>query len=173
MRLCNIQVLFLILGWAGLAANLNVARADEPPKADKSHGSSGLVSLILTNASAERRRIDTVLSCEAVIENGTGKTLSLTYDYQSAFDLIEVVATTKDGKELIQQAYSFHLAPNYPARNFELKPGRITRTLSFTVVGIPNDLNSVNIRLVGTLPGCEYKRILSTETKEVEIRPKR
>ena len=144
--------------------------ADEQQKTDKPANGKRFVSLILAKASAERRPSGLVVRCEAILENATGQTVTGSFQYLSLFDLVEVVVTTKDGKTLAQQPY-FYNSPLSLPRRFELKPGKNSDSLVFTLTdGVLKNLSEFRIRLVGTLPGSEYKRILSSETLEVEVK---
>jgi hypothetical protein len=40
----------------------------------------------------------------------------------------------------------------------------------FPVPDLPRDVKMVKVRLVGTLPGSAYQRILSSETIEVNVK---
>jgi len=130
-----------------------------------------IVSLILSKVTAERSGDDTLFRCEVSLDNATGKELSVRSNFFSAFDGLEVVVTTTDGKTLAQQTYIFHQSPFAPpGREFVLKKGSTAKTLAFPVQAFPGDVKVVKVRVVGTLPGSSYQRILSTETIEVKIK---
>jgi hypothetical protein len=130
------------------------------------------VSLILSKASAERGEAYTTFKCEVRLENDFKKDLVMRSHFGSAFDGIELVVTSKDGKTLYQISSTYYLAPGAEEMRVPLKPGITSATLVFSIPKFPNDLTTVKVRLVGTLPKCEYERILSTETQDVEIKPK-
>ena len=92
-------------------------------------------------------------------------------DDYSVFDGLELVVTNMEGKTLAQQHYDFHQSPFSPrAKEAILKKGTTAGRMVFPIRIVPGDPKVVKIRLVGTLPGAEYRGILSTETIEVEIK---
>jgi len=129
------------------------------------------VSLILSKASVAQLELDVLFRCEVSLDNAVGKELTVRSNFYSAFDGLELVVTNREGKTLVQQPYIFHQSPFAPAgREFALKEGTTKATLGFPVQGLPRDAKVVKIRLVGTLPGSGYQRILSTETIDVKIK---
>jgi len=129
------------------------------------------VSLVLSRAAAERREQDTLFRCEASLDNATGKDLSVRSNFFSVFDGLELVVTNKEGKTLAQQPYIFHQSPfAVRGRGFTLKKGTTAGTLVFPIRELPGAAKVVKVRMVGTLPGSGYQRILSTETIEVKIK---
>jgi hypothetical protein len=128
------------------------------------------VSLILSKASAERGEHYTLFRCEAVLDNATGKDLSVRSNFSSVFDGLELVVTTREGKTLAQEPYIFHQSPFSMGRDFPLKQGATKQTLGFPITDLPADVKSLKVRLVGTLPGSAYSRILSSETLEVSVK---
>ena len=128
------------------------------------------VSLILEQPTTERLQREIFFKCTVALENATGKDLSVRSSYFSAFDGLEIVITTPEGRTLIQQGYAHHQSPfTFRGREFIAKNGSTTQTLVFPVSGLPKDLKMVRVRLVGTLPGSTFTRILSTETFDVKI----
>jgi hypothetical protein len=105
--------------------------ADEPKPA---------VSLLLSEASAERREQDALFRCEATLENATGKDLTVRSSFFSVFDGLELVVTTREGKTLAQQPYTFHQSP-FAAheREFTLKKGGTAATLVFPIGELPGN----------------------------------
>jgi hypothetical protein len=147
---------------ATLATPGNALLADEP---------NPTVSLVLGKASAERREQDTLFRCEASLDNATGRELSVRSNFYSAFDGLELVVTRMEGKTRVQQSYTFHQSPFTPlGRDFTLKKGFTTANLVFPIQNFPSDAKVVKVRLVGTLPGSGYRRILSTETLEIKMK---
>jgi hypothetical protein len=131
-----------------------------------------VVSLLLTKASAEFVEQDTLFKCTAILENVAGKELTVRTNFFSVFDGLELVVTAPDGKVLAQKAYVWHQSPYELGRKLALKPGRTEGELRFPISAkdLSRDLKAVKVRLVGTLPGSEYERLLSTETLEVRIK---
>lgn len=129
------------------------------------------VSLILTKASAQRSAIDTLFKCEVRLNNQTDNDLVVRSNFAFAFDGLEVVVTSIDGKMLIQQSHTVHQSPFLEPNTFYLPKGITTSTLVFPVRDFPAEVTAIKIRLVGKLPGSEYQRILSTETLEIKIQP--
>jgi hypothetical protein len=164
------RCLLSALPLAALSLTAILLSAGGPSLADESKPA---VSLVLSKASAERDEHDTLFRCEAVLDNATGKDLTVRSNFSSAFDGLELVATTKEGKTLAQQPYTWHQSPFAPpGREFILKQGTTEATLVFPVRDLPRDAKVIKVRLVGTLPGSGYQRILSTETIEVEVKVK-
>src|SRR6266849_3901454 len=112
---------------APLALAVILLSIERPAVAEESKPA---VSLILSKASAERDEHDTTFRCAAVLDNATGKDLSVRSSFSSAFDGLELVVTTKEGKTLAQQLYTFHQSPFAPpSRDFTLKQGSTEATL--------------------------------------------
>jgi hypothetical protein len=129
-----------------------------------------VVSLLLTKASAERRNRDILFNCDAVLDNSSGKKLIAHTSFFSVFDGLELVVTMPDGKILAQQAYVMHQSPYSPGREIRLKKGRNEDSMVFPISGLPADAKTLKVRLVGTLPGSEYKRVLLSETLEIKVK---
>jgi hypothetical protein len=130
------------------------------------------VSLLLNKASAEQLdKEDILFRCEVELDNATGRDLTVKSMFFSAFDGLQVVVTTPEGKVLAQQGYTFHQSPyTAPGRDFILKQGKNPRELKFPIVGLPKDARTYKVRLVGTLPKSGYDHILSSETLVVEVK---
>jgi hypothetical protein len=130
-----------------------------------------MVSLLLTGASATRRDQDTLFKCDAVLDNATGRDLTVRSGFYSPFDGLELVVTTKEGKVLAQQPYIHHQSPFTPeGREFPVKQGNTKQTLVFPIQDFPGDIKTLKVRLVGTLPGSTYQRIVSSETLEIPVK---
>ena len=143
------------------AACLPVTAADPEPT----------VSLLLNKVAAERQEKDIHFRCEVTLDNGTDRDLAVRSNFSSAFDGLEVVVTDPKGKVLVQRGYTFHQSPFAPpGRVFPLKKGQTAGTLVFPIHDLPADVRALKVRLVGTLPGSGYERILSSETLEVEVK---
>jgi hypothetical protein len=134
-------------------------------------GTKPAVSLLLSKASAERREHDTLFRCDLLLDNTTNKDLTVRSNFSSVFDGLELVVTTHEGKLLAQQGYTFHQSPFAPpGRDFTLKQGTTKGTLVFPIGELPREVKILKVRLVGVLPGSEYRRILSSETIEVTVK---
>ena len=129
------------------------------------------VSLLVHKVSAERWEQHIHFHCEMALDNATGRELAVRSNFTSVFDGLEIVVTTPEGKVLAQQGYCFHQSPFASrGRVFPLKQGKTAGTLVFPIRGLPGDVRTLKVRLVGTLPGSSYERILSSETLEVEVK---
>jgi hypothetical protein len=128
------------------------------------------VSLHLLKATAERSPAHTLFRCEVNLDNQTGGDLVVRSNFTSAFDGMELVVTAPDGKVLAQQSHSFHQSPFAEAREFTLKKGLTAADVRFPIGDLPADVRTVKVRLVGTLTGSAYGRILSTETLEIPVK---
>jgi hypothetical protein len=150
------------------AATVTAESAKAPPEPL----GSAKVSLLLLKASAERLNNGVLFQCETRIDNATGKNLTVKSCFFSALDGLELVITDKEGKTLVQWGQAWHQSPfSATPRDFLLKPGSTSATLMFPVGKVlPRDIKTVKVRLVGTLHGSEFSRILSTDTIEIEIR---
>jgi hypothetical protein len=114
------------------------------------------VSLLLSKASAERSKRYVLFRCDAVIDNATGKDLTVRSNFNSVFDGLELVVTTPDGEVLAQQGYTYHQSPVSLGKSFTLKQGRTERALVFPIGEISSEAKTLKVRLVGTLPGSDY-----------------
>jgi hypothetical protein len=132
------------------------------------------VSLILSKASAAKSGQDILFRCEVILENEMGRDLSVRSNFSSACDGLELIVTDKKGKTLIQRPYIYHQSPfgsdPHGARKFAVKEGATEARLVFPISELPANPKVVKVRLVGTLPGSGYERILSTDTIEVQIK---
>lgn len=129
-----------------------------------------VVSLLLSKATVERLGHDILFRCEAVLENALGKDIAARSNFSSVFDGLELVVTTSDGKILAQQHYTYHQSPQSEADTYTLKPGRTSKTLNFPIRDLPAEVKTLKVRLVGTLPKSDYKRILSSETLDIQLK---
>ena len=129
-----------------------------------------LVSLLVSKVTAKQYARDVIVHCEATLDNATGSDLSVRSSFFSAFDGLEIVVTNRDGKLLTQVSYLEHQALfNFDGRDFPLKQGKTVKKLTFVLNRLSEETRAVRVRLVGTLPGSNYKRLLSSETLAVEI----
>jgi hypothetical protein len=159
---------FLMARLATLSLAAVIAWGGRPLRAE---ASDATVSLLLSRATAERREGDTLFRCDSTLDNATGRDLTVRTNFFSAFDGLELVVTTREGKTLAQQPYTFHQSPFTPdGRDFTIKRGPTAASLVFPIGKLPAGDKVVKVRLVGTLPGSEFRRILSTETLEVKIK---
>jgi hypothetical protein len=130
------------------------------------------VSLILGQPTAERHEKEIWFRCPVTLNNATGKELSVRSQFFSVFDGLDIVITTMDGKTLDQVPYLRHQSPfSLEGREFKVKTGTTSKTLLFPVRDLPEGHKTVKVRLVGKLPECTFRRILSTETFEVKLDP--
>ena len=158
----RVLVLLTAISVTGVFASTSVA---EPEQA---------VSLLLHKATGERWERDIHFQCEVALDNALGRDLGVRSAFFSVFDGLQIVVTTPTGKVLAQQGYTFHQSPFAPlGRVFPLQKGETVGTLVFPINGLPNEIRSVKVRLVGTLPGSGYDRMLSSETLAVEVKPRR
>ncbi len=142
--------------------SVTVAAEPTPPPA---------VSLLLVKATADRWDKDVLFQCEVTLDNALGKETTVRSNFSSVFDGLELVVTTMEGKVIAQQGYTFHQSPFAPpGRTFALKQGKTTKTLVFPITGIPAEIRTLKVRLVGTLPGSTFDRILSSETLTLEVK---
>jgi hypothetical protein len=143
-----------------------------PGAALRAEAPTPAVSLLLTKVSSERAGQDTRFTCHARLVNGTGEDVTARSNFSGVlFDGLEVVVTSKEGTVLAQQPYIYHQSPFLETKDAVLKKGvTVDGKLVFPVRGLPPKTTVVKVRLVGTLPNSTYKRILSSETIEVDIR---
>jgi RNA polymerase sigma factor (sigma-70 family) len=130
------------------------------------------VSLVLSKASAERRDKDVLFRCEAILDNATGKELSWQTSFVSTFPGLGLVVTDKDGRELAQEFSSQQSTGDYIVpilSNYVLKQGNTPVRLVFAVE-LPREVKVVKVRLLGALPGSNYKHLLSSDTLELTLR---
>jgi hypothetical protein len=110
-----------------------------------------------------------LLQCEVRLDNEIDSDLVVRSNFNSAFDGLELVVTNVEGKTLAQQSYIAHQSPFAESRDFRLKKGVTTATIRCPIQDFPANV-VVKVRVVGTLPGSGYQRILSSETLEVKIK---
>jgi hypothetical protein len=158
----NRRLLILLTATASVAAmSLPSSAADPEP----------VVSLVLNKVAAERQGRDIHFTCELTLDNELGRELGVRSNFGSACDGLEIVVTTPEGKVLAQQGYTFHQSPfSATGRVFPLKEGKTRATLLFPIGGLSADVRALKVRVVGTLPGSGYERILSSETLPVEVK---
>ena len=154
----RILVLLTAISLEGIFA---LASAAEPEPA---------VSLLLRKGSAERWEQAILFRCEVALDNALDRDLTVRSNFSSAFDGLQIVVTTPEGKVLVQRGYTFHQSPFAPpARGFPLKKGETVAMLVFPIGDLPKEIGSFKVRLVGTLPGSGYDRILSSDTLGVQV----
>jgi len=130
-----------------------------------------IVSLILSKASAKVNDPDVLFVCEFTIDNATGKELVVKSHMNSAFDGLELVVTDKDGKTLAQQQFIYHQSPySGDTRDFPIKRGTTSGKIAVPIRDLFKPGQALKVRVVGTLPGSSYERILSTETLDVTVK---
>lgn len=159
MKSLNMAVC-LFLALTSLPIMEAATSADETPR----------VSLYLTHVSAHETQHGTRFRCKVKIVNDTGKRLSVTSNFHSVFDGLELVVTDVDGKLLRQRPYTFHQSPfTSDGREIPLARGKTEADIVFPISNFGMVGQPLKIRLVGTLPGSSYSKILSTETSRVDI----
>jgi hypothetical protein len=155
------RILPVVTAWLVIAGGSRATAGDPAPG----------VTLRLTNAEAERGPKYILFHCYLELDNETGHELKVRSNFSSAFDGLELVITDRDGKVLAQQSQMRHKSPaNLKARDFPLKTGRTKEDVVFPIDDLPVEAKAFKVRLVGTLLGSGYDRILSTETMEVEVK---
>lgn len=130
------------------------------------------ISLILAKVSAQRDEIDTLFTCEVVLDNATGKEVTVHTRFSSVLDGLDLVVTTKGGRILAQRPYIWHQSPFEKTKKLVLEQGETKHSLVFPVRDFPKDAKEVKVRLVGTLPKSDYPWILSTDTIETKVKSK-
>ncbi len=106
--------------------------------------------------------------CVITVVNNTGQTLSVTTDYASPFDGLFLVAIFPDGTEEYRRRPNRHT--HTPGEAFPLPPGRTTRTVTFPHWPWPwEGPETVEVNLVGGLPGTDYAEGLTSNTITVDI----
>jgi hypothetical protein len=131
------------------------------------------VSLVISKASAMRSENKYVgFALEVAVDNATGKDITARSHFYSAFDGLVLVVTDKNGKTLAQQSNVMHQSPTATLNPYIVKAGTTSEKLGFPIPDFPKEATMVKVRLVGQLPNSDYKRFLSTETIEVEIKAK-
>jgi len=132
--------------------------------------SQPLVSLFISKVTANPLGPEIMVTCEATIDNATGGDLTVRSGFFSAFDGLEIVVTDREGKLLEQRGCTEHQGLfKLTGRDFPLKQGKTVEEVKFSLHNLPVGTRSLRVRLVGTLPGSSYKRILSSETLTVEV----
>jgi hypothetical protein len=114
------------------------------------------VKLTLNKVAGDRQDSDVLFTCEATLDNETGKVLYVHSSFFSTFDGVTLVVFDASGKKLKQQGYTFHQSPSAPPGNVHsLAKGKNTKTLVFPISELPADVKKFRVCLVGHLPGSE------------------
>jgi len=131
---------------------------------------TGLVVLTVTRASAERLDSgDIIFKCEAVLDNDTGKELTIKSPYYSVFDGLDLTIFDEAGRKLLQKPYVAHQSFFKLDQSFPLKTGKNSQDMVFPVRDLLKDAINVKVLLVGTLPGSKYSGVLCSDIITVQI----
>ncbi|MFO0965760.1 MAG: hypothetical protein U0793_09285 [Gemmataceae bacterium] len=127
------------------------------------------VQLRLLRAGAERSGKDVFFFCDAVLINNTGAAFNVRSSFFSAFDGLRLVVFAEDGKKLLEQSFTAHQSP-FSVRGslFPVGQGENKKTLRFPVSGAPGDTKTVQVVLIGTLPGTDHG-VLCSDLARVTI----
>lgn len=151
--------------WIGFMVTLAVATTTLPASA-RSRG----VRLTITQATAERTDHYTLFSCAAILTNATGRPLQVKSNFASAFDGLDLVVMTTDGRQLCRQPYIMHQSPySFDGRWFTLQPGQNRQALAFPVPDMPPSLHKVKVMLTGILPGSDYHADITSKAVAVRL----
>jgi hypothetical protein len=107
-------------------------------------------------------------ACDVVLDNQTGAMLSVTGLY-SPFDDMSLVAFDSKGNEVARRRHYEGMA-NAQNQTFVVPVGQSTEKLIFTWVSVPKSMQTVKIRIQGTLPDSSYKGSIASNVVEVEIK---
>jgi hypothetical protein len=159
---CRIAVVvsWFVLGpsWSGFVATI---RGDEPLDP---------VRLDLVRVSAERHDATIDFRCTAFLLNETSAALHVKSSFHSAFDGLQLVVLNQKGKRLARQSYTHHQSPfSADGREFTVAPGKNRGTLVFPIAGLPREIESVWVLLIGTLPESGQAGILCSDMIEVDL----
>ena len=154
--------LLILLTATTVAWVLGAASAADPDPA---------VSLLLHKVAAERWEQEILFRCEVALDNATGGDVTVRSTFHSAFDGLEIVVTTPDGKVLAQQRYTAHQSPYTPAgRAFVLKQGNTTIAfVTIDCIGFMYDeLQRIREELAATGTKISYVVMNSSHVHEAE-----
>lgn len=113
---------------------------------------------------------DLLFRYRVVLDNRTGKALTVQSRFASAFDGMGMVVYDQKGKQLANQGYTYHQSPFSPEpRGFPLNPGKTEAILKFPLQAPALQKESYQVQIIGTLPGSAFKGALST--KKVSAKP--
>ena len=133
--------------------------------------SCGTVSLSVSAASVKRGEADTLFQFEAVLENTTGKELTVRTNFSSVFDGLVLEVKNAKGETLVVQPYTFHQSPFAPpGRELLLKRGKTAETLVFPVRDFPKEAGEVGVFLGGLLPGHGERYVHSAKPIRLKIK---
>jgi hypothetical protein len=139
-----------------------------PNKNTKTAQTGPAVIVSLERASATRTNQGVLFQCETSLLNRTGAPLHVVTNFSSAFDGLEIVVTSEDGKELARQAFIHHQSPFAESQRVPLPPGVTSQTLAFPIAELTNITGTVNVKLAGGLPGTSFRSgLLSNEVEAV------
>jgi hypothetical protein len=111
---------------------------------------------------------DVILACDVVIDNQTGRDITVLSNFFSAFDGLSIVVL-KEGKELRNQSYLVHQSPNAEKRPYVLKKGRNVTDMRFPISDLPADWAGLEVKIIGNLPGSKVEEAeLVSETRKIQ-----
>ena len=105
------------------------------------------------------------VTCLANIENNTGRPLTVTSSFFSAFDGLTLLVFDEQDRELARQSFLHHQSPySITGRPFPIRPGNTEQRMRFPVPSLPNPPSRLVLQLVGTLPGSGHtNRLVSNK----------
>ena len=109
-----------------------------------------------------------IFKCEALIENATGSDFTAAIAYPP-FTSIRLEVTDKQGKKLTAEQPYISISPRL--RKFVLTNGeRTSAKLEFRCLEFRKDMETVEVRLTGPLPGSG-RRELSSGALQINVKP--
>ena len=129
------------------------------------------VSLKLLEATAEKFDDGKLLiSCRVLLDNRTGDEITVTSNFGSPFDGIEIILSDTEGKVITRQGYTFHQSPYGPKpQEIEVQPGRTAATLVFPLTFKGKVGMKFGVQLSGLLQNSGPKVLLATERAELVV----
>jgi hypothetical protein len=112
-----------------------------------------------------------LFECDLTLDNQTGNALVVYSNFYSAFDGLWLVVMDEGGKILKKQSYLYHQSPyTWKGQPFLLPPGKTNGTINFPVSELPAEAKTVQVKLVGTLPGSAFEGQVVSNKLTVTLR---
>ena len=108
-----------------------------------------------------------LIACDLEVDNQTGEDLTVQSNFFSALDYLTLQLLRGD-KVVAEERFTSHLSPSTSdGKPFVLKQGKTRDQLRFPVRLPPKDWAGLQIRLVGSLPGSNFKGALVSNKAEI------
>ncbi len=110
------------------------------------------------------------LRCQTAFQNETGADLRVMSYRGLPIDSMDIVVMDKDGNELSRKNCAAHSSMFFPEGRWTSLPvGETVQQLDFLIGDIPAEHRDCQAVIVGTLPGSDYEKALSSNTIKLRL----